>query len=159
MTTALAILALCALGFFLIYKKRPGKGRRLDTNVNQSPALDAWLFDALEKELASGALGLRTGSGGSSDDERKPLRRTLRGEPDVDVVSTLERTVSRIEIEYVSYTHESHADVELQVFYEDGRIARMKTRLTEQELPSSVREDFQKKAATRVHRTWEFPWR
>ena len=58
-----------------------------------------------------------------------------------------------------AWGHESHADVELQVFYEDGRIARLTTRLTELELPSSVRDDFQKKAATRVHRPWEFPWR
>jgi hypothetical protein len=154
MTTALAIVLLFALGFFLIYKKRPGKGSS-SVDANRSSALDAWLLGALEKELATGALGLRA----SSDDERKPLRRTLHGEPDVDVVSTLERTVSKIEIEYVSYSHESHADVELQVFYEDGRIARLTTRLTDQELPSSVRDDFQKKAATRVHRTWEFPWR
>jgi hypothetical protein len=155
MTTAVAIALLFALGFFHIYKKRPGNGARTVVDGNRSAALDAWLLGALEKELASGALGLRA----SSDDERKPLRRTLSGEPDVDVVSTLERTVSRIELEYVSYSHESHADVELQVFYEDGRIARLTTRLTDQELPSSVKDDFQKKAATRVHRTWEFPWR
>jgi hypothetical protein len=119
-----------------------------------TPALDAFLREALEEELAEGALGLRR----STKEERRRLAQTLAHEPDADVVARIEQSVRAVELEFVRYAHETDVEATVSVRYEDGRTGTAKRRLASGDVPAGVREDFDKKGATRVFRTWTFPW-
>lgn len=147
----IALVAAAALYFFM--RSRKGKG---DAEVarESTPALDGWIADALEVELAEGALGLRS----STPEERKKLGKSLRGEPDPEVVSAIEEKVKAVELEFVKYSHDSEAEVTLRVRYEDGNAGTATKRLAWTDVPDAVRADFDRRGGTRVFRTWVFPW-
>ena len=94
----------------------------------------------------------------STPEERRKLAKTLRGEPDPDVVSRIEDKVKTVELEYVKYTHESEAEVTLRVRYTDGNAGTATRRLAWTDVPVAIRADFDLRGATRVFRTWIFPW-
>ena len=148
----LAIALGLALIVFLIVRSRRG-GKNAPTS-DTSKGLETWVTDALERELAGEVLGMRA----ATEAERKPLARTLRGEPDADVVTAIEAAVKSVEVEYLRYAHEREAEVTLKVHYEDGRATTTATRLPWSDLPPSVRCDFETKSSTRVFRPWAFPW-
>ncbi|HEY8076108.1 MAG TPA: hypothetical protein VIF62_18405 [Labilithrix sp.] len=152
MTLALAVLAAAALAFFLIRarNKRPAADAQLDT----TPALESWIASTLETELAEGALGIPN----ASAEERKRLAQSLRGEPDMEVVSKVEDKVRDVELEYTRYAHENDAEVLLRVRYEDGKSSTATRRLAWTDVPQAVRDDFENKKTSRVFRTWTFPW-
>lgn len=145
-----AIGAMVALFLFL----RSRKGTRAEAQRESTPALDAWIADALEVELAEGALGMRA----STPEERRKLAKSLRGEPDPDVVSKIEDKVKAVELEFVKYAHETEAEVTVRVRYEDGNAGTATTRLPFTDVPEAVRADFASRSGTRVFRTWSFPW-
>ena len=150
MTLAIA-LGIALIVFFVVRSLRRGKSAHEgDTSKN----LEAWIADALERELAAQVLGMRA----STEAERKPLAQTLRGNPDVSVVSAIEEAVKSVEIEFLRYAHEKDAEVTLRVKYENGKANTAATRLAWSDLPPSVRCDFETKSATRVFRPWAFPW-
>ena len=153
MTVALALAAAVALvAFFVARKRRTTSGA--EAQRESTPALEAWIVDTLEAELAQGALGLVD----ATPEERKKLASSLRGDPDPDVVGAVEDKVRAIEIEYTRYAHEADAEVLLRVRYDDGKPATATKRFAWESVPEGVREDFDRKKTSRVFRVWTFPW-
>jgi hypothetical protein len=152
MTFVLAALAALALAWFLIRSR--SKRAEPEAERETNPALEAWILDTLETELAEGALGLV----GSTTEERAKIAQSLRGNPDPDVVSTIEDKVRAVEIEYTRYVHETDAEVTIRVRYDDGKAATASKRLAWASVPAAVRDDFERKKTSRVFRTWTFPW-
>ncbi|MBS2014498.1 MAG: hypothetical protein JST00_16550 [Deltaproteobacteria bacterium] len=153
MSLLVAFLLSLALGY-LVFRARARRAGAPEAARDTTPALDAWIADALESELAEGALGMRS----STPEERRKLARSLRGDPDPDVVATIEDKVKAVELEFVRYTHESDAEVTVRVRYEDGNAGTATKRIPWAEVPDAVRADFDRRGGTRVFRTWVFPW-
>ena len=145
--------ALAAILLYYVISRRSGRSR-LEPTRETTPALDKWINEALEMELAEGVLGFK----GSTVQERKPIAKTLANEPDPDVVAKIEAKVKAVEIEYVKYAHEIDVEVVLRVRYEDGKTGSSTRRMTSAEIPAAVNEDFKKLGGTRVFRSWDFPW-
>jgi hypothetical protein len=152
MSFALLAVAIAAVAYFFM-RSRKSSG---DAEVarESTPALDVFIADALEVELAEGALGMRS----STPEERRKLAKSLRGEPDPDVVTRIEDKVKAVELEFVKYAHDSEAEVTLRVRYEDGNAGTASKRLAWTDVPEAIRADFDKRGGTRVFRTWVFPW-
>jgi hypothetical protein len=149
LAVAAALGALLAFLLFTRSRKSSGEAVR-DT----TPALESWVREALEHELADGLLGVR----GSTTEERKKLSRTLGNEPDADLVGKIEETVKAVELEFVRYAHEADVETTVRVRYEDGKTGSTSRRLPLADVPVAVRADFDSKGSTRVFRTWSFPW-
>ncbi len=137
---------------FLLYKR--SKASSLEVARETTLALDRFVREALEHELAEPVLGIR----GSTPDERKKLTRTLADEPDADVVGKIEELVRAVELEFVRYAHEGEVETTVRVRYEDGRTGTSTRRLPLTDIPAAVRADFDAKGSTRVFRSWAFPW-
>lgn len=150
MLAVAALLAVLALIHFTMRAKK----RAPEPTRDETPALEAWVREALELELAEGALGMR----GSTPEERKKLAATLAHEPDPEVVAKLEETVKTVELEYVRYAHENDVEATVRVRYENGKTGTSTRRLSLDDVPEAVREDFTTKGGARVFRTWAFPW-
>lgn len=154
MPLPLAVVLGFALAFLLVTIASRTKKRHLEEAKDSTPALDAWVAEALELELAEGALGLRS----STPEERRKLARSLRGDFDPEVVTTVEEKVRAVELEFVRYAHEKDAEAILRVRYEDGRTGTATKRLPWSAVPDAVRADFEKLRASRVFRAWPLPW-
>src|SRR6188474_970405 len=102
------------LAAFLFFRSRRKKQHEVARDT--TAALDAFIAEALEHELAGPVLGIR----GASSEERKPLTKTLGNEPDPDVVTKIEAAVRSVELEFVKYAHDSDAEVTVRVRYDDG---------------------------------------
>jgi hypothetical protein len=152
MLIALAVLAAAGLAYVLYRAKRSRESP--EAAKDTTPALDAWIADALEMELAEAVLGIRD----ASTDERRKLSKSLRGDPDPDIVSKIEDKVRSVELEFVKYAHESDTEVTVRVKYEDGTTGTATKRLAASDVPERVREDFDRRSTTRVFRSWVFPW-
>lgn len=152
MSLALVALAVLAAAYFFMRSRR--KIGDAEVARESTPALDSWIADALEVELAEGALGMRS----STHEERRQLAKSLRGDPDPDVVSRVEDKVKAVELEFVKYAHDSEAEVTLRVRYEDGNAGTATKRLLWTDVPEAIRADFDRRGGTRVFRTWVFPW-
>lgn len=150
MTFVVALVA--ALAVFLFLRAR--RTAAPEVARESTPVLDAFVAEALENELAGPVLGLR----GASAEERRPLAKTLRNEPDPDVVAKIEEKVKSVELEVVRYAHESDAEVTVRVRYEDGNAGETSKRLAWTDVPESIRADFERRGGTRVFRSWPFPW-
>ena len=144
--------ALGVLVAFLLYKR--SKTASPEVARESTPALDRFVRDALEQELAESVLGIR----GSTPEERKKLARTLADEPDADVVGKIEELVRAVELEFVRYAHEGEIETTVRVRYEDGKTGTSTRRLPAADIPEAVRSDFDAKGSTRVFRSWAFPW-
>jgi hypothetical protein len=153
MSIALAAIAAALLVAYIVMRSRRDKPAA-DAQVDSTPALEAWIQDTLEIELAEGALGIPN----ASSHERSRLAKTLRGEPDPDVVSKIEDKVRDVELEYTRYAHENDAEVLLRVRYEDGKASTATKRMPWTDVPQAVRDDFERKKTSRVFRSWTFPW-
>lgn len=152
MMLAVAAALLGTLVAFLLLKgSRAGSP---EVARESTPALDAFIRDALEHELAEPVLGIR----GSTPQERKQLARTLGDEPDADTVGKIEELVRAVELEFVRYAHEGEVEATVRVRYEDGRTGSATRRLPLVDVPAAVRADFEAKGSTRVFRSWAFPW-
>ena len=147
-----ALAALGALVAFLLYKR--SKAASPEVARESTPALDRFIRDALEEELAERVLGIRR----PTPEERTKLTRTLADEPDADVVGRIEELVRAVELEFVRYAHEADVETTVRVRYEDGETGTSMRRLGLADVPEAVRADFEKRGSTRVFRTWAFPW-
>lgn len=148
----LAVALALGVLLFLIFYKRSKKTPEIARET--TPALDRFLRDALEQELAESVLGFK----GSSPEERKKLTRTLADEPDADVVGKIEELVKAVELEFVRYDHEADVEATVRVRYEDGKTGTATRRLPLADVPRAVIAELEQKGATRVFRTWAFPW-
>jgi hypothetical protein len=151
MIIVVALLAAAVASFFFVRARRRA---RPEVARDSTPALDTFIADALEHELAGPALALR----GATAEERRPLANSLRGEPDPDVVAKIEDIVKTVELEFVRYAHEVDAEVTVRVRYEDGNAGETSKRLPWNDMPEAIRAEFARSAGTRVFRTWTFPW-
>jgi hypothetical protein len=145
MTLVLSFLAGLAIYFIVRYFLSRKKTPKNDM-VHELATLEPWIFEVLGR------------SAGRKLDLGDRLFKALSGDPDADVVTAVENAVDRVELEFVKYAHESHAEVHLHVVFEDGTKHTEWTKKAVSDLPTSVREDFEKKAVTRLYRTWDFPW-
>jgi hypothetical protein len=136
----------------VVRRRKGGEAAAAET----SDAVDSWIPGALEGELLEGVFKKR--ELGTTDDEKKRLARTLRGEPDPEMVGAIEDAVRSVDLEYVRYAHEADVELTMRVVYEDGRSGTARKRMGLHEVPAAVREDFEKKGSTRVFRPWDFPW-
>lgn len=152
MMLAVAAALLGVLVVFVLYKR--SKSTSPEVARESTPALDRFIRDALEQELAESILGIR----GSTPEERKKLAGTLADEPDADIVGKIEEVVRAVELEFVRYAHEAEVETTVRVRYEDGKTGTATRGLALADVPAAVRDDFDKKGATRVFRTWAFPW-
>lgn len=151
MLLALAVVLGALLALHLYKRSRRGAA---EVARETTPALDRFLREALEDELAEGVLGVR----GSTPEERRKLTRTLEDEPDADVVGRIEDLVRTVELEFVRYAHDADVEITVRVRYEDGKVGAATKRLALGDVPEAVRADFETKGGTRVFRTWAFPW-
>jgi hypothetical protein len=151
MLVALAIALGAALALLLY-----SRSKRVTSVVarDTTPALERFVREALEEELAGPVLGFT----GSSAEERAKLRRTLADEPDADVVGRIEELVKGVDLEFVRYAHEPDAEVTVRVRFEDGKAAATTRRLTAGDVPAAVHSELEAKKTTRVFRSWAFPW-
>lgn len=140
------------LAAFLLFRAR--KKSEHEVARDTTTALDAFIAEALENELAGPVLGIR----GASAEERRPLTKTLRNEPDPDVVTKIEAAVRTVELEFVKYAHDTDAEVTVRVRYDDGNKGETSKRMAWSDVPEAVRAEFDKKGGTRVFRAWSFPW-
>src|SRR3954466_12085932 len=100
MSIVLAAVAAALLVAYIVMRSKKEKSSS-EAQVDSTPALEAWINDTLEIELAEGALGIPN----ASVEEPKRLAKSLRGEPDPDVVTKIEDKVRDVELEYTRYAH------------------------------------------------------
>jgi hypothetical protein len=152
MSLLVAVAATVALVVYLVARSRQKTAPEAEREA--SPALEAWILDTLEVELAEGAMGLVN----ATPEERKRVTESLRGAPDPDVVSKVEDRVRAVELEYTRYVHERDVEVTLRVRYADGKATTASKRVPWDTVSAGVREDFEAKKTSRVFRAWTFPW-
>lgn len=148
------VIALLVGGLAAFLFLRARRKEEHEVARDTTTALDAFIAEALENELAGPVLGIR----GASVEERRPLAKTLRNEPDPDIVSMIESAVRSVELEFVKYAHDGDAEVTVRVRYDDGNKGETSKRMAWNDVPEAVRADFERKGGTRVFRAWTFPW-
>jgi len=145
-----AILALLAVVSVVILARR--RTRAGGGGDETSAELEGWIVSAVERELGA------TLNVWGDDAHKTRLGKTLRGEPDMDLVSSIEEKVRAIDVEYVRYAHESDCAVKLSMRYENGDVRTAERRLALDAVPASVRRALTEGGATRAFRAWDFPW-
>lgn len=149
------VVAAALFGVLIAYVLRARSKRAYqDVARETTPALERFVRESLEHELAERVLGIR----GATPEERRTLARSLADEPDADVVGKIEELVRAVELEFVRYAHEGEIEATVRVRYEDGTTGTTTQRLPFGDVPEAVRADFDAKGATRVFRSWAFPW-
>jgi hypothetical protein len=123
------------LAAFLFLRARRKKDHEVARDT--TAALDGFIAEALEHELAGPVLGIR----GASAEERKPLMKTLHDEPDPDVVTKIEAAVRGVELEFVKYAHDTDAEVTVRVRYDDGNKGETSKRMAWSDVPEAVRSE------------------
>lgn len=147
-------LALLALASFvtawllvrLVQRRR--KKTELRSPSRELLAFEDWILAEVEREL-----GKKVTTVG-----RASVGKALRGDPEPDAVSAVEDAVAKVEVEFAKMAHEEDAELVLTVSFEDGTRTLSRKRVKQAELPESVRADFERTGASRVFRTWDFPW-
>ncbi len=142
------LVLVVALVVFLVLRRKRGGSVPLGES---SGAVDRWIQAALPAAIARHLAGQGV--------DRDPVARALGGDPDPGVVSTLEQHVRGVDLEYQRDPHvRDRVDVCARVRFEDGGEETVRTRMAYADVPSSVREDFERKATSRAFRAWRFPW-
>jgi hypothetical protein len=145
-----AVAAVLAAVLVFWFAKRRQLQQQAPRDDEKSPAVDAWLASALSDELCRGIESLAA--------ERERVKRALGGDADSSIVSTIEESVRGVELEYLRYAHEEHADVVAHVRYEGGATGEVRGRVAVADLPVAVKRDLDAKATQRVFRPYVFPW-
>ena len=86
------------------------------------------------------------------------IEKTLHGDADPEIVSSIEEHVRGIDVEFIKDTHTGAIDVVVHVRFEHGDEATARKTVSLADLPASVREDFDRKAVSREFRKFAFPW-
>ena len=143
----LALLTLFALAAFIFYwARRLVKGRPSPAAPVVAHAADAWVV----REVAA-IVGKRLSVG------KEELGRTLGGNPDPELVSSIERVVARIEVVYERLVA-AQIEARVEVAFEDGTKEKSARTVGWSDLPAEVRDELGRTGASRVHRTWTLPW-
>jgi hypothetical protein len=138
-----------ALTTWLVFRmvRRAKKKADIRSPSRELAAFEDWILAELERELGK---KLTVG--------REMLGKTLHGNPEPEAVSAVEEAVAKVEVEFARMAHETDAELVLSVSFEDGTRSYSRKRVPLNELPESVRTDFDRTGSARVFRTWDFPW-
>jgi hypothetical protein len=149
MFIAIAFVAALVFAYALSSLYKHERSKRGSTKLGRELAsLDPWVHQELVRIFS------RSLKNASAD----KLRASFKGDPDVECVAQIERSVDRVELEFVKYAHETAAEISLHVLFEDGTREKSVTHRALPELPETVRKEFEERAVTRLFRAWEFPW-
>jgi hypothetical protein len=145
MLEILVIVALCGLIFALakrVVQKRRGKA----TTARVATGIEGWIASEVAGIVAKKvALG------------RSEVERSMTGAPEAEVVSAVERVVSRVEVVYERLAA-GQLEVRAEVHFEDGSHQRATKMVGWSELPEGVREELKRSGAAQVHKNWSMPW-
>jgi hypothetical protein len=144
------LVALAAVFLFVyLLVSRIAKRRSKKTGpTKQEAAVEAWARDEISRMLAT-----------RLEVEESELATTLGGNPDPDLVTRLEKTVSGVEVVYeraVGSTQQ--ADVRVEIRLDSGDLERSLKRIPWADLPEGVKDEFAKTGTAHVYRPWMFPW-
>jgi hypothetical protein len=145
------LLFVAALAFFTFYLA--GRlTRRARKNARHAARLDPFEHHVEEQLVLM--------IGDALDLDAETLSRALRGAPDTDVVSTIEKRVQRVELVFEKRPGASHqrVDLSVEVHFEDGKVDRRINEVRWAWLPTDVEGRFHSTGTARVHREWLFPW-
>ncbi len=143
-----AVAAFLAVLAFLMFRRK--KKMAIASPADSSPAVDKWLAAELPAALA-----VHLAKKGI---ERSHIASTLAGDPDPSVVSAIEQGVRAIELEYRRDPHVTNVEVRARIRFDDGTEENISKSIAYEDVPASVREDFELKATTRAFRKWQFSW-
>ena len=143
------IVALLAVFLFVyLLASRIAKRRGKKAPSRKDTAIETWARAEIARLLAS-----------RLEVEESDVATTLGGNPDPDLVTRLERTVSGVEIVYErAIGATGFADVRVEVRLESGAVDRSIKRIGWGELPASVADEFARSGGAHVYRGWQFPW-
>lgn len=145
MLELLTIASLCGIIFLLtrrLVQKRRGKKVAAPTRTG----LEAWIASEVAGIVAK-KLAL------SKDD----VARTMGGDPDAEIVSSVERVVSGVDVVYERLAG-GQLEVRAEVAFEDGTSQRATRMAGWSEIPDAVRDELSRTGAGQVHRAWAMPW-
>ena len=146
MLELLALAALSIAAFFVV--RRVFRGKAKPIAAKQEAPVEIWARSEIARILAD-----------KLELEESQLSATLRGNPDPDLVTRLERSVRKMEIVYERVPGmDTAADVRVEVQLENGKLERSIRRVEKTELPAHVMEDWAKTGASQVFRPFLFPW-
>ena len=142
---ALALIA--AFAFLLVtrFMSRRAKGK---PGGSEQGAVTGWVRGEVAK-LVADKLEL----------EELDVQETLDKSPDPDVVTRLEKAVSKVEVVYEKVPGTTNEiDVRVEVGFEDGRTERSVKRVPRAEVPEAVQNELAETGASHVYRPFLFPW-
>jgi hypothetical protein len=146
MLELLTIASLCSIIFLLARRLvRKHRGKKVAAPKARA-GLEAWIAGEVAGIVAK-KLAL------AKDD----VSRAMGGDPDADLVTAIERVVSRVDLTYerlIAGQIELRADVR----FEDGTSDRATRMLGWSEVPDVVRGELSRTGASQVHRAWALPW-
>jgi hypothetical protein len=130
----------------LLAKRLFGKKKKVAQVVERSE-IDTWIEEALAR-----ALGKKLEQG------EETVLGSLRGDPDPDVVSAVERAVREVKVSYERLPANLEFEVVAKITFEDGTSATGRTRFAREKLPRAVSEEFTRTGGAFVFKDWHFPW-
>jgi len=146
MLELLALAALSIATFFVVRRLFRGKSKPLAGK--QEAPVEIWARSEIARILAD-----------TLELEESQLSAALRGNPDPDLVTRLERSVRKVEIVYERVPGmDAAADVRVEVHLENGKLERSIRRVEKTELPAHITDDWAKTGAAQVFRPFSFPW-
>lgn len=141
---AVAIFVVACVLVSKLAKRRNGKSNRASTDA----AIDVWAVSEIARMLAA-----------RLEVEESDLQTTIGGNPDPDLVTSLERSVSGVEIVYERAPGATgFVDLRVEIRMDSGAVDRSIKRVPWTELPEAVRDELAKSGGAHVYRPWQFPW-
>lgn len=135
------------LAIVLVARSRRKRGAKSDRKAPERGPLDAWI-----EEQVAHALVTRHGL------EREAVLSALRGNPDPDVVSSVEKHVRSVQLGFERLATFGEIELQVDIAFEEGGTTTLRKRIRSDEMPEAVRTELERSAGTRVYRPWYFPW-
>lgn len=142
-----ALLGLCAAIVLFAMLRNRGGGRDAASASVARGEIDAWIEEALAREL-----GARTPLGSDA------VLGALRGDPEPEAVTAIEGAVRSVEIKYARLPHDRDVEVRAQITFEDGTSSTGVRGFAQDKLPQAVRDEFARTGSSYVFRAWHLPW-
>jgi hypothetical protein len=141
----LLLATLCFLWARRLFRKRKN-AKKTDAKAPKS-AIELWA-----EEIVALELGKKLGT------DRELVLKALRGEPEPETVGSMEQSVKAIQLAYERMTQPNEAEVRVELSFEDGSSHVARKRVSWQEMPEVVRDEFARTGGSRVYRPFHFPW-
>jgi hypothetical protein len=144
-TTLLLVIAM--LFFYWALRRLAKRRKNAKAARPAKTAVELWA-----EEIVALELGKKLGT------DREVVLKTLRGEPEPDTVGSMEQSVKNIQLAYERMPQPNEAEVRVEVAFEDGTSHVARKRVSWQEMPEDVREEFARTGGARIYRPFHFPW-